>query len=87
MQCTCPIPSHNVLGEPKCTKSRAAKSGEGPDVLPRMLRRWAILGTSVDVSDKQAHKDCWNQVLQEEIDGSLPSLEELEAFRVDSLDP
>ena len=52
-----------------------------------MLRRWAILGTSDDVSHKEAHKDCWNQVLQEEIDGSLPSLEELEAFRVDSLDP
>ena len=60
----------------------------------RMLRRWASVGAldvelgvaAMNVPTQQAHSDCWDVVLQEVIDGTLPSLERIEAARVDALD-
>ena len=62
-----------------------SKTADGNSFILSVVDAFTHFCAFIPIPDKEAHKDCWNQVLQEEIDGSLPSLEELEAFRVDSL--
>jgi len=60
-QLTCTHPEHNILGQPRCTKSRSVGFGGGEDLAVRMLKWWAVLGAQA--TDKTAHKRQWDEIV------------------------
>ena len=69
-----------VQGTGLANRARTVAAG-GEDLALRQLRQWAILGR--DAATKQLHKTAvWAAVMRQTADGTLPSMEELDANAV-----
>lgn len=79
-QMTCLHPLHQDEKPALCTKSRqhAAGAEMGDDIALRMLKLWAILGASADVTSKASHQLLWKDVMKMHANNQIPSMVDLD---------
>ena len=75
-QITCKHPKHGTATT-ACTKTRSSNI-EGSEMALRLLKTWALWGRSSSSKDEH-QKKVWKKVMQAQKNGTLPTLEELDA--------
>ena len=78
-QMTCKHPCHGA-----CNKTRAVHLSASESDCIRALKCWAILGK--ECGDKAAHKAVWEEVMTAARFGDLPSMEQLDRDRIQSVE-